>query len=88
MKMKRIVSTLLAGVMTLSLVACGSSTPAPTDSGSTATEPAQTTEQPAQTTEPAAVESTGSSEPISLNMWCIATESDSNRHHRNKRLNY
>ncbi len=80
MKMKRIVSTLLAGVMTLSLVACGSSTPAPTDSGSTATEPAQTTEQPAQTTEPAAVESTGSSEPISLNMWCIATESDSNRH--------
>ena len=80
MKMKRLVSTLLAGVMTLSLVACGSAqAPAATDNGSAATEPAATAE-PAQTTEPAAVENTSSSEPISLNMWCIATESDSNRH--------
>ena len=43
MKMKRVVSTLLAGIMTLSLVACGGSAPAtPTDSGSTEAPAAQT----------------------------------------------
>ena len=85
MKMKRLVSTLLAGVMTLSLVACGSSS-APvtsTDSGSATTE--AKTETAATTTETTTatettVESTSSDEPITLNMWCIATESDSNRH--------
>jgi raffinose/stachyose/melibiose transport system substrate-binding protein len=85
MKMKRIVAMLLAGVMTLSLVACGeSSAPASTDSGAAA-EPAQTeapkAEEPAApAAEPAAAETADSSEAIDLTMWCIATESDSNRH--------
>ncbi|MBE5832164.1 MAG: extracellular solute-binding protein [Butyrivibrio sp.] len=88
MKMKKLVSTLLAGVMTLSLAACGSSSaPAATaDTGSATTE--TTTETAAETTETtteaasteASVESTSDEEPITLNMWCIATESDSNRH--------
>ncbi len=83
--MKRIVAMLLAGVMTLSLVACGeSSAPASTDSGAAA-EPAQTeapkAEEPAApAAEPAAAETADSSEAIDLTMWCIATESDSNRH--------
>ena len=88
MKMKKLVSTLLAGVMTLSLAACGSSSaPAATaDTGSATTE--TKTETAAETTETtteaasteASVESTSDEEPITLNMWCIATESDSNRH--------
>ena len=86
--MKKLVSTLLAGVMTLSLAACGSSSaPATTaDTGSATTE--TKTETAAETTETtteaasteASVESTSDEEPITLNMWCIATESDSNRH--------
>ncbi len=81
--MKRVVSTLLAGVMTLSLVACGESAApaATTDSGSAQTQTTEAAPAPkAEEKTEAAVESTGSSEPISLNMWCIATESDSNRH--------
>ncbi len=84
--MKRLVSTLLAGVMTLSLAACGSSqAPATsTDNGSATTETkTETAAETTQTTEAAtetAGESTSSDEPITLNMWCIATESDSNRH--------
>ncbi|MBE5825049.1 MAG: extracellular solute-binding protein [Butyrivibrio sp.] len=81
MKMKRFVSTLLAGAMTLSLVACGS-TAAP--AASTDTAPAATEAPAAEpAAEPAATEAAApadSSEPISLSMWCIATESDSNRH--------
>ena len=61
MKMKRIVSTLMAGIMVLSLVACGSSG----TSGAS--------------TEKSEVKGS-SKDPITLNMWCIATESDSNRH--------
>jgi raffinose/stachyose/melibiose transport system substrate-binding protein len=78
MKMKRVVSVLLAGIMTLSLAACGSSAPA-----EPAAEPAQQEAAPAAepAAEPApAAEATESGEPITLNMWCIATESDSNRH--------
>ena len=79
MKMKRIVSTLLAGVMAMSLVACGgSSAPAEPAAEQPAAETAAPAAEPAA--EPAAVENTDSSEPISLTMWCIATESDSNRH--------
>ena len=81
MKMKRVVSMLLAGIMTLSLVACGESAPAAsTDTGSDAAQTTETASQPAQKEETQAVEKTDSAEPISLNMWCIATESDSNRH--------
>ena len=79
MKMKRLVSTLLAGVMTLSLAACGSS-PAPatqTDAGTATAEIKE--EKPATSAGDTVVESS-SDENITLNMWCIATESDSNRH--------
>ena len=84
MKMKRLVSVLLAGAMTLSLVACGSSAPA-TETAPAATEeaaPAATEEAaPAATEEAApATEEAVSDEPITLTMWCIATEGDSNRH--------
>ena len=85
MKMKRLVSVLLAGAMTLSLVACGSSAPA-TETAPAATEeaaPAATEEAaPAATEEaaPAATEEATSDEPVTLTMWCIATEGDSNRH--------
>ena len=83
MKMKRLVSVLLAGAMTLSLVACGSSAPA-TETAPAATEeaaPAATEEAaPAATEEAAPAEEAVSEEPITLTMWCIATEGDSNRH--------
>ncbi len=72
MKMKRLVSVLLAGVMVLSLVGCGS-TEAPA-----AAEPA-----PAETTAaeaaPAETADAATGDTITLDMWCIATESDSNR---------
>ena len=79
MKMKRLVSTVLAGAMALSLVACGeaASTAPATDAGDAA--PAAEATAAEAEAQPAA-ESAGSNEPISLNMWCIATESDSNRH--------
>ncbi|MCR5687109.1 MAG: extracellular solute-binding protein [Lachnospiraceae bacterium] len=79
MKMKRVVSILLAGAMALSLVACGAAAPAapaapaePAAEEPAAEEPAA---EPAE--EPAAEASDGA---ITLDMWCIATESDSNRH--------
>ncbi|MCR4990535.1 MAG: extracellular solute-binding protein [Lachnospiraceae bacterium] len=83
--MKRLVSTLLAGAMVLSLVACGnaaapaaSTDAAPAaDTSSTDTAAADTDAAAADTTE--AVD-TASDEAITLEMWCIATESDSNRH--------
>ncbi len=82
--MKRLVSMLLAGVMTLSLAACGSGgaqNEAPAADTGAETQTAVTEAEPAaesETTE--AVENTDAGEPITLNMWCIATESDSNRH--------
>ena len=80
MEMKRLVSTGLAGVMALSLVACGesASTAPATDSGDAA--PAAEAEAPAAEAEAPAAEAAASGEPITLKMWCIATESDSNRH--------
>lgn len=79
MKMRRLVSVLLAGVMALSLAACGGEAAAPaasTDTNETKTETAAATTE-TKTEEPAATES---GDQITLNMWCIATESDSNRH--------
>ncbi|MCR4755310.1 MAG: extracellular solute-binding protein [Lachnospiraceae bacterium] len=80
MKMKRVVSVLLAGVMTLALVACGS-TPAPAeqpaaDTAATTEEAAPAADTAAETTADTAI----SDEPVTLTMWCIATEGDSNRH--------
>ena len=77
MKMKRLVSMLLAGAMVLSLTACGGA--AETPAATTEAPAAETkTEEaaPADTTETATAEA---SEAITLDMWCIATESDSNR---------
>ena len=79
---RRIASIVMAGLMTLSLFGCGSATPAATtDTGSanteTKTETTTTTETKTETTETATA---ATDEPITLNMWCIATESDSNRH--------
>ena len=87
MKMKRLVSVLLAGVMTLSLVACGSAAEPATETAPAATEEAAV-EEPAPAAEEAApaaeeeapAEEVASDEPVTLTMWCIATEGDSNRH--------
>ena len=83
MKRMRSLSVLMAGIMTLSLVACGeASAPAATSDSGTATQ----TEQAAPAAEPAAesaqteAATSDSGEKIDLTMWCIATESDSNRH--------
>ncbi len=73
MKMKRLVSVLLAGVMVLSLVGCGS-TEAPAAAEPAPAETTAAEAAPADTTADAA---TG--DAITLDMWCIATESDSNR---------
>ena len=81
MQKKRIVSMFMAGLMTLSLFGCGSASQPAADTGS-APEPAKqeaTTEAKTEEKTEAVTETT-SEEPISLNMWCIATESDSNRH--------
>ena len=72
MKMKRLVSMLLAGVMTLSLAACGSGgaqNQAPAADTGAETQTAVTEAEPAaepETTE--AVENTDAGEPITLNM--------------------
>ena len=79
---KKVLATLLAAAMTLSLVACGgSSEPAAPAAEPAAEEPAA--EEPAA--EPAAdaeeVDAAApAAESFDLEMWCIATESDSNRH--------
>ncbi len=81
MKMKRVVSTLLAGAMVLSLTACGSTAAPAADTAAPAADtaaPAADTAAPAADT--AATDTASAGEPITLNMWCIATESDSNRH--------
>ena len=80
---KRIASILMAGLMTFSIFGCGSQAPAAETSDNTQTETkADTTEtapaaEQTESTEAAAIPT---DEQITLNMWCIATESDSNRH--------
>ena len=81
MKMRRFVSMLLTGVMALSIAGCGStSAPASSDAGTDTNATAAATEAPAETTTDTATATTDSGEQIDLTMWCIATESDSNRH--------
>ncbi|MCR5031711.1 MAG: extracellular solute-binding protein [Lachnospiraceae bacterium] len=79
MKKAKVLATLLAGVMVLSLAGCGSS-PAPAATESPA--PAATTEEAAPAADTTAAEpaAEASADAINLEMWCIATESDSNRH--------
>lgn len=70
--MKKVLATVLACAMMVSLVACGDAkeTPASTDAGTPNVE--TSTDNNAGTTV--------SDEKVDLEMWCIATESDSNRH--------
>ena len=78
MKMKKVLSTLLTGAMVLSLFGCGEA--------STTAQPAETAPETTQIEEAATSkadapeETAASGEQIDLTMWCIATESDSNRH--------
>ena len=80
---KKVLATLLAAAMTLSLVACGGSAePAAPAAEPAAEEPAAPAEEePAEVdaAEPAE-EAAAPAESYDLEMWCIATESDSNRH--------
>ncbi len=79
MKKKKVIALLLAMAMVVSLAACGNSTTSAPAEAPAAEAPAE--EAPAE--EPAAeapAEEVASGEPIDLTMWCIATESDSNRH--------
>nr|MCR5831478.1 extracellular solute-binding protein [Lachnospiraceae bacterium] len=81
MKMKRVVSMLLAGAMALSLVACGgAAAPAEPAAEPAAAEPAAAEEPAAEPAAEETAEAPAADEAITLEMWCIATESDSNRH--------
>ncbi|MBR2529464.1 MAG: extracellular solute-binding protein, partial [Lachnospiraceae bacterium] len=81
MKMKRLVSTLLAGAMAFSLVVCGgAAAPAAPAADATAEAPAATEEAPAADAAEEAPAAEAADGAITLDMWCIATESDSNRH--------
>lgn len=84
MKLKKIVATLLVGAMVFSLIGCGN------DAGSDTPQVSDPTEAPANNnanadntdnTDTAGGAGTSLSDlNITLDMWCIATESDSNRH--------
>ena len=89
MKFRKIAALMLAGMMTVSATACSGSTPATPSEPATQTETKETKETTPETTEEttpdAETPSTDggadlSSASCSLDMWCIATESDSNRH--------
>ena len=73
MKIKRLAALLLAGVMTLGLAACGKTEEPATSTSKTETSVSASTET-SKEAEPA------TDEKVTLTMWCIATESDSNRH--------
>ena len=80
MKARKLVSTLLAGVMVLSLAACGSSNSGTTASGGSTSAGSSTATTATPSTDSSAAATTTDGAGITLNMWCIATESDSNRH--------
>lgn len=85
MKKKKVIALLMAAAMVVSLAACGNSTASAPAEAPAAEEPAA--EEPAAE-EPAAEEAAaeapavegGALTPCDITMWCIATESDSNRH--------
>jgi raffinose/stachyose/melibiose transport system substrate-binding protein len=74
--MKKVIALLLAVAMLLSLVGCGKK--ATTEAPATNDTPAATEAPAAAATEAPAADT--ASEPVDLTMWCIAVESDSNRH--------
>ncbi len=71
--MKKVFALLLTLAMTASLVACGS-----TATGSSGAAPVVATEE--EVKEAATAEAVESGEKTDITMWCIAVESDSNRH--------
>jgi len=75
--MKKLFASLLVGAMALSLVACGSESAAPAASEPAA---APAAEEKTEEAAPAEEVAEASGDTIDLTMWCIATESDSNRH--------
>ena len=76
--MKKVIALLMTMGMLLSLVGCGTNDADKTSTNETPTvaEDSSESEEPVATEAPTAEVS----EPIDLTMWCIATESDSNRH--------
>ena len=66
--------------MVLSLTACGGSAAAPAAPAEPAAPAAEEEAAPAEEEAAPAEEAEASGEAITLDMWCIATESDSNRH--------
>ena len=76
--MRKTLATLLVAAMTMSLVACAGATEAAPAATETATE--TTTEEAAPAAEATTEEAAPAAESFDLEMWCIATESDSNRH--------
>ncbi len=83
MKMKRLAAWLLAGVMALSAVGCGGTAPATTPDTSkdnSAATTTTTTDTSTTTTDNSGSNTEATSdEQVTLTMWCIATEGDSNR---------
>ena len=78
--MKKVLATLLTGVMAFSMVGCGE---AATNSAPAEPATATVTETETETSKadtPAEPAADAAGEQIDLTMWCIATESDSNRH--------
>ena len=71
---RKLLSLVMTGAMILSLAACGGSTGS--GSGSNGGSNGGNPNPPSQT----AGETLATVGDITLNMWCIATESDSNRH--------
>ena len=84
---KKLLATLMAACMVASLAGCGSTAAEPAAEAPAAEATEEATEEVAEE-EPAAeeeaeepaAEEAASGETIDLQMWCIATESDSNRH--------
>ena len=74
--MKKVIALLLVLGMIVSLVACGKKA-ATTEAPATNDTPAATEAPAAAATDAPAAEA---SKPVDLTMWCIAVESDSNRH--------
>ena len=76
--MRKTLATLLVAAMTMSLVACAGATETAPAATETATE--TTTEEAAPAAEATTEEAAPAADSFDLEMWCIATESDSNRH--------
>ncbi|MCQ2082334.1 MAG: extracellular solute-binding protein [Lachnospiraceae bacterium] len=77
---KRLLATVLAAGMVLSCVGCGGATDTASASASASESAAASVEASADAASSEESAPAASGESIDLEMWCIATESDSNRH--------